>query len=168
MRIGWWGRTAAAVVGLMVVLPCAGEGGQAKPAAPPPAPAVAAPPPAPTQAVPETYSYDPKGRRDPFVSLVARAADERPAGKKVEGLGGLAVVDITLRGILQSRGAFIAMVQGPDKKTWVVHPNDRLADGIVRAITADTLIILQEVNDPLSLTKQREIRKSLRVLEEVK
>jgi len=60
------------------------------------------------------------------------------------------------------------MVQGPDLKTYIVHPNDRLFDGTVRAITADSLVILQDVNDPLSLTKQREVRKTLRAIEEVK
>ena len=49
-----------------------------------------------------------------------------------------------------------------------MRANDRFADGVVKAITADSLLILQEVNDPLSLTKQREIRKTLRAVEEVK
>ena len=39
---------------------------------------------------------------------------------------------------------------------------------VVKAITVDSMLILQEVNDPLSLTKQREIRKTLRAVEEVK
>ena len=72
-------------------------------------------------------------------------------------------------GILQNRGTFLALVQGPDgKRQYIVHPNDRFADGVVKAITADSMLILQEVNDPLSLTKQREIRKTLRAVEEVK
>jgi len=43
-----------------------------------------------------------------------------------------------------------------------------LFDAVVKAITADSLVVLQEVNDPLSLQKQRERRKTLRVVEEVK
>ena len=54
------------------------------------------------------------------------------------------------------------MVQGPDNKTYLVRQNDKLLDGTVKAITAQGLVILQEVNDPLSLVKQKEVRKMLR------
>jgi hypothetical protein len=49
-----------------------------------------------------------------------------------------------------------------------VRVNDRLLDGSVRAITSDTLVLMQDVNDPLSLTKQREVRKTLRAAVDVK
>ena len=39
-------------------------------------------------------------------------------------------------------------------------------DGFIRTITADTVIFMQEVNDPLSLVKEREVRKALRGAEE--
>jgi hypothetical protein len=39
---------------------------------------------------------------------------------------------------------------------------------VVKAITADSMLILLEVSDPLSLTKQRESAKTLRAVEEVK
>ncbi len=132
------------------------------PAAKPPA-AVAAP--APAQ---DGYSYRAEGRRDPFVSLLNRGSDPR-AARKAEGLAGLLAADAVLKGILQSRGMYLAIVQGPnEKRQLIVRPNDRFADGVVKAITADSMLILQEVNDPLSLTKQREIRKTLRAVEEVK
>jgi len=44
----------------------------------------------------------------------------------------------------------------------------KLADGVIRQITANSVVILQEVNDPLSLEKQREVRKFLRGGDEVK
>jgi hypothetical protein len=59
-------------------------------------------------------------------------------------------------------------VQGPDNKTYVVKPGDKLFDGTIRSITATTMVMLQQVNDPLSLEKQREVRKVLRQTEEVK
>jgi Tfp pilus assembly protein PilP len=116
----------------------------------------------------EGYSYKPEGRRDPFVSLVRRGSEARPSGKRVEGLQGLTFDEIAVRGIVQSQGGFVAMVQGPDLKSYIVHVGDRLLDGTVKAITADSLVVLQEVNDPLSLVKQRELRKRLRVAEDVK
>jgi len=115
----------------------------------------------------DSYSYRAEGRRDPFVSLLNRGMD--PRQRKAEGVTGLLAGDVVLRGVLQNRGTYLAIVQGPDgKRQYIVHPNDRFADGVVKAITADSMLILQEVNDPLSLTKQREIRKTLRAVEEVK
>jgi hypothetical protein len=117
----------------------------------------------------DAYSYRPEGRRDPFVSLVNRGSDRREGQRAPEGLRGIFAGDLVLKGILISQGNYLAIVQGPDaKRPFIAHTNDRLADGVIKAITADSLLILQEVNDPLSLTKQREIRKTLRVVEEVK
>ena len=69
---------------------------------------------------------------------------------------------------MQSKGAYVAMVEGPDKKTYIVHTGDRFADGAIKSIMPTGLVIIQEVNDPLSLVKQREVRKLLRGLEDAK
>ena len=146
------------------------------PAAPvPAAPASAqAPAPAatPSVAIAADYAYSPEGRRDPFVSLLRGGSDDRSprAGGGVEGLAGLGVDEISVRGVVAagSGGGYLAMVQGPDHKTFIVRPNARLLDGTVKAVTAEGLVILQEVNDPLSLVKQKEVRKVLRGLEEGK
>lgn len=116
------------------------------------------------------YSYNPEGRRDPFVSLLKGGTDARtarPAGG-VDGVAGLSVTEISVRGVVAGRSGYIAMVQGPDNKTYLVRQNDRLLDGTVKTVNAQGLVVLQEVNDPLSLVKQKEIRKMLRGLEEGK
>lgn len=145
----------------------AASGGQ-PPAGAPPATAVERDqkpsPPAPQPPPPETYTYRPEGRRDPFVSLLNRGLEPRPAGKAAEGIANLTVAEIVLKGILKSRGTYLAMVQGPNMKTYIVRPKERLVDGVIKDITADSLIIVQDVNDPLSVTKQREVRKTLREL----
>jgi len=168
-------------VAALVALCGAGLSGQAPPPQVPTVPAAQAAAPAqkpaetapavPAATVPpvaEGYSYRAEGRRDPFLSLTAREIDPRASGKRPEGLAGLLVSEIALRGIIHGQGRFLASVQGPDMKSYVVRPGDRFLDGVVKAITTDTLIIMVEVNDPLSLTKQREVRKTLRVVEEVK
>jgi len=133
----------------------------AKPAEKPPTP----PPPPPT----EVYSYSPQGRRDPFLNLLGTGSEPTStAGRRGEGPGGMTTAEISVRGILQSRGALVAMITGPDGKTYVVHQGDKLADGTIKSITPQGLIIIQEVNDPLSLVKQREITKLLRALEVAK
>ena len=69
---------------------------------------------------------------------------------------------------MRGREGFVGVLQGADQKTYIVRANDKLLDGTVKAVTAQGLVILQEVNDPLSLVKQKEIRKMLRGLEEGK
>ena len=133
----------------------------ANPASPQP-PVVATPPPAA-----EAYTYDPAGRRDPFVSLLSRGL-ESSTGKRLTGLAGLTTGEVMLRGIMQSRNAYVALVSGPDGKTYPARVNDRLLDGIIRSVTPQGIVIMQDVNDPLSLVKQREVRKGLRTAEDGK
>ncbi len=114
----------------------------------------------------EAYTYDPGGRRDPFLNLIGPANDVR--SKKGEGPAGMAVAEISVRGVLESRGKLVAMVKGPDNKTYIVHQGDKLLDGAIKSITPQGLVIEQDVSDPLSVVKQREIRKLLRGLEETK
>jgi type IV pilus assembly protein PilP len=120
-------------------------------------------PPAPA----EVYSYNPEGRRDPFVSLLFRGSDQKPESRPA-GPAGLVINEISIRGIIRDRASFVAMIAGPDNKTHIVHQNDKLFDGSVKAITADSVIFSQNVNDPLSLVKQREVRKYLRTTQEEK
>lgn len=140
---------------------------QAKPAAeaPPPPPITAPPPAASAPPPPQTYIYDPAGRRDPFTNLVKQGTGPRITLQRGEGKAGLSVAELTVRGIIQSRGGYLATVQGPDGKTFIVHPGDKLADGVVRTVNAEGIIVVQEVNDPLSLVRQREVSKKLRSLE---
>jgi type IV pilus assembly protein PilP len=117
----------------------------------------------------EAYTYDPGGRRDPFLNLVGLSQDARAAKQKGEGgAAGMSSSEISVRGVMQSRGRLIAMVVGPDNKTYIVHQGDRLLDGSIKLITPQGLVIEQEVNDPLSVVKQREVRKLLRGLEDAK
>jgi len=117
---------------------------------------------------PHGFTYDAGGRRDPFVSMLRRGSSlaSDTARSRPPGLPGLSAGEITLSGILASNGGFIAMLEGVDKKTYIVRTGDRLLDGTVRAITADTMVIVQQVDDPLSSETQREVRKVLRQTEE--
>lgn len=149
-----------------------------KPAAPattagkpagPAAPAAATPEAAPNAPpLSEAYSYDPEGRRDPFVSLLVRGGERSGPEVRPDGREGLLIAEVTLRGIVKSRSSYMAMLQGADNKTYIVHAGDKMLDGVVKIITADAVVFAQDVNDPLSLVKQREIRKALRVTEEGK
>ena len=109
------------------------------------------------------YAYDPAGRRDPFVSLLGRGGDLPATGARPPGLPGALINDVTLKGVLKSgKGDFTALLQSPDNHTYIVHTGDKLMDGAVKAITQDAIVFSQDVNDPLSLVKQREVRKTMR------
>jgi Tfp pilus assembly protein PilP len=141
----------------------------AAPTAPgaPGAPAAARPPVAPRPAAGVTYEAG--GRRDPFISLANQGSDPRSEGRtRYQGLSGLGVNEVSVKGIVLYERQLVAMVQAPDNRTYLVRPNDRLLDGSVRAVTSEAVVFVQQVNDPLSLVKQREIRKALRALEEGK
>jgi len=142
------------------------------PAAAPPAQTAPAAPRPDLPSPPANYEYSALGRRDPFVSLINRGTDrsgetEQPV-KRAEGVPGMMVSEMTVRGIVQTRGAWVAMVSGIDGKVYTVRAGDKLADGVIREVTAQAVVIMQVVNDPLSLDKQREVRKLLRGGEEVK
>jgi Tfp pilus assembly protein PilP len=119
-----------------------------------------APPPAPA------FTYDPTGRRDPFVSLVGRGSVADTNGVRPAGVPGMLINEVNLKGIMKERSGFVALVQGPDKKTYAIRQGQRLLDGSVKSITQDTVVFSQDVNDPLSLVKQKEVRKTLRSAEE--
>lgn len=153
------------VVWSVWLLPCVAvaEQSPAKPA-PPPAAAPANPADAPPSP-PPNFSYTEDGRRDPFLSLVNRGTSGRtgqPGTVRAEGLNGIAVEEVAIRGIYQSRGQWVAMIAAPSGRTYSIRAGDRLLDGTVKAISATDVILLQDVTDPLSLQKQREVRKSLR------
>ena len=131
------------------------------PSAPPPAAATV--PAAPN----ETYTYEPAGRRDPFVDLLG-VGDSAPVGKKGQGVAGMVTGEISVRGVMQNGSTLIALVTGPDKKTYIVKAGDKLLDGTIKAVNEQGLVIVQNVNDPLSLDKTREVRKVLRSLEDAK
>ena len=88
--------------------------------------------------------------------------------RKGDGLGSLSLAEISVRGILESRGSLIAMITGADNKTYIVHAGDKLLDAKIKGITAQGLIVVQDVNDPLAVVKQQETRKLLRSLEDAK
>ena len=153
----------------------AGPDKAATPAQAPAAGSAAAPQGEPTPAqttgvAPQGYDYDAQGRRDPFVSLIRRGADVQGSAPPARppGLAGLSTGEVSLRGVVKARDGFVAMLQGADTKTYLVRVGDRLLDGTVRTITADSLVILQRVNDPLSDDTVREVRKVLRQAEEAK
>ena len=112
------------------------------------------------------FVYDSEGRRDPFVSLVQRGSDVDPdVAASLVGIAALTVNEVALRGVLNTPQGYVALIEGADARSYIVRSGDRLFDGTVRTISQNDMVIVQMVNDPLSLAKQREVRKMLRQIE---
>ena len=138
---------------------------------PPPAtpgqPATAAAPPQPNAQAERpqasAYTYDPNGRRDPFVNLLLRGSDSRQAGAvRPAGLPGQLVGELTVKGVIKGKSGFVAIFQASDNKTYIGRPGDRVMDGSIKSIGQDAVVFSQDVNDPLSLVEEREVRKTIR------
>ena len=116
-----------------------------------------------------TYSYNADGRRDPFQSLTGTGGDSKAVPRPtIAGIAGIRIDDVSVRGIMQSRERLVAMVQGPDNRTYLIHQGDKLADGVVKSITPIGLVLVQDVSDPRAKEKTREVRKLLRSAEDEK
>jgi Tfp pilus assembly protein PilP len=157
-------RTSIAIAALvMSVSPAWTATTAQKPAEPASAPETTAAPAEPAAEASQGFTYSAEGRRDPFVSLLRRGTGvQESAAARAAGLAGLSVSEVSLRGVMASRGGFVAIVQGSDNKPYIVRSGQKLADGSVRAIDQDSMVLLQQVDDPLSHESQREVRKVLR------
>ena len=108
------------------------------------------------------WTYDPQGRRDPFISLRNRTPVGSTTQNRPPGLPGVAIGELMIRGIVRNGNDFIAMAQSTDGRTFQLRRGSRVFDGVVKQIAIDAVVFTQEVNDPLSLVKQREVRKTMR------
>ena len=120
---------------------------------------------------PQGYDYKPAGRRDPFISLVRRSTEAMGTSASIRptGFAGLSTDEVVMRGVMKGRNGYSAIVRGADNRTYTgVKAGDELFDGTVKAVTADAIVILQNVSDPLSLQKKREVKKLLRPSQEAR
>jgi Tfp pilus assembly protein PilP len=123
------------------------------------------------------YAYNSGGRRDPFVSLQRPVAADRGPKTRKPGMEGFLIQEIALKGIVRTTGSgigiagragHIAMFLGADGKSYFVTTGQRLYDGVITAVDATSVTFRQEVTDPLSPVKTREVRKSLYASEEAR
>lgn len=126
---------------------------------------------------PGGFSYNPQGRRDPFVSLQRPIAADRGPKTRKPGMEGFLIQEIALKGIVKttgggtgiaSRPGHIAIFLGTDGKSYFVTTGQRLFDGVITAVDATSVSFRQEVTDPLSPVKTRDLKKSLYATEEAR
>lgn len=115
---------------------------------------------------PGGYTYSSQGRRDPFVSLLKPIGPDQGPAKRRPGMEGFLIQEVALKGIVKDRTGHIAILLGTDGKSYFVKNGQRLYDGVITAIDASSVTFRQEITDPLSTVKSRDVRKSLYPSEE--
>jgi hypothetical protein len=122
------------------------------------APAAAEPAPAPvtapasiaigTRVGATPTSYEDGNRCDPFASLIAvptRTADATPGGRPVKGLPGLVLADVVVRGVIKNGPNVLAILEGPNRQSFVAHVNDKLRDASVQSIDSGGVVFAEQV-----------------------
>jgi len=126
---------------------------------------------------PGGYTYNPQGRRDPFVSLNKPVGPAGTKGPRPAGVPGFLIQEVALKGVVRTSGeglgvaakpGFIAILQGTDQKSYFVTVGQRLFDGVITSIDATSVNFRQEVTDPLSPVRTRDVRKTLYPSEEAR
>ena len=115
---------------------------------------------------PGGYAYSSQGRRDPFVSLLKPVDSSSGARTRPPGIQGFLIQELALKGIVRGPKGYTAMLLATDNNSYFVTVGQRLFDGVVTAIDASSVTFRQEVTDPLSTVKSRDVKKTLYPSEE--
>jgi len=108
-------------------------------------------------------TYDPGSRRDPFRSLLARTPRPELRGPRPEGVPGLLIDEIDVKGIFETSKGFVAQIAAQNqKKGYLLRPGDQVYDGDVLSIDKNEVVFRQIVNDPTVIKPFREVVKKLR------
>ena len=118
---------------------------------------------------PETYdinyTYDPAGRRDPFINLLIGLKAKGPVAPK----GALTVTDAKVVGITQGKDGYTAIIVGTDNKARFMKAGDKLYDGQIITIEKDRVIFRQdftEENPAAPGLRSKEVEKRLNPVQE--
>jgi hypothetical protein len=121
-----------------------------------------------TAAQPGQYSYQPGGRRDPFISLLVNVGPSEGGKVRPAGMQGFLIQELALKGIVKDQSGYIALLLGTDGKSYFARVGQRFFDGVLVAMDAASATFRQEVTDPLSPVKTRDVKKSLYSSEEAR
>ncbi len=134
-------------------------------AAAPPQPA--APKPQATEEPKEIYSYNPAGRRDPFMPLVVRDEKKVPVANRPP-LERYNITEFKLTGIVWGGFGYNAMFEGPDGKGYFVRVGTVIGQnrGVIKKITKDFIVIEEKFKTFTGAVQRKEIMVELRKKQE--
>ncbi len=106
------------------------------------------------------YTYEVRGRRDPFRSLLLRTQDDKDR-QRPPGIAGMLVEELSLQGTIRTRQGWIAMMRGGDNRSYLLRKGTTVYDGEVLEIGPTEVVFRQNVNDPTSPKPFRDVVKAL-------
>ncbi len=110
----------------------------------------------------QRFTYDPAGRRDPFLSLLEKVPLKK--GPRPKGVAGMLVSEIDLVGVVRDPSdGNIAFFTGSDNKGYFLRVGDEVYDGTLIAINSGsgTVTFRQQVDDPRLIKPYRDVEKRL-------
>jgi type IV pilus assembly protein PilP len=116
----------------------------------------------------EIYVYDPKGRRDPFFSLVQGPKQKVQSKKGLSPMENYDVDEIKLIAIAWDNQQYYALITLPDNKSYTIRKGMTLGlyNGKVAEITKDSVLISEQVKDYRGQPKTKDTTLRLRKGEE--
>ena len=112
----------------------------------------------------EIYVYDPKGRRDPFKSLVQVTKSKAQRKKGASPIENFDVDEIKLIAIAWDSKQYYALITMPDKKSYTIRKGMTLGlnNGKVIDITSDSVLIREQIKDYKGQSKSKDTILKLR------
>lgn len=107
-------------------------------------------------------SYDPSGRRDPFLPMLQLGQLTEP-DSSLPPLQRIGLTELSLIGVLWGNYGYTAMVQTPDGKGYSIRRGTRIGpnNGVVSSITERGIIVQERFTDVYGNKQEREYVKLL-------
>jgi len=107
-------------------------------------------------------SYDPSGRRDPFLPMYQPGQQVEP-DSSLPPLQLVGLTELSLIGVLWGNYGYTAMVQTPDSKGYSIRRGTRIGpnNGVVSSITERGIIVQERFTDVYGNKQEREYVKLL-------
>ncbi|GAB1723426.1 MAG: putative Type IV pilus assembly protein PilP [Nitrospira sp.] len=107
-------------------------------------------------------SYDPSGRRDPFLPMV-QLGQQVEQDASLPPLQRVGLTELSLIGVLWGNYGYTAMVQTPDGKGYSIRRGTRIGpnNGVVSSITERGIIVQERFTDVYGNKQEREYVKLL-------
>lgn len=105
-------------------------------------------------------SYHPRGRRDPFRNLL-RGRDVKEKAL-VGGISQMSIDDVNLIGIVEAKGTFTAIINGPQGFPYFIKVGQKFADGFVLSIKEFQVVFRKTEERGIPLRKPTDIVKEIK------
>lgn len=105
-------------------------------------------------------AYDPGGRRDPFRDLLAgRDIKEKSL---VGGVPQMSIDDVYLIGIVEAKGIYTAIINGPQGFPYFIKVGQKFADGFVLSIRESQVVLRKTKERGIPLSQPKDIVKEIK------